>query len=90
MDKYTDLSILYLSILYIEKEKDSFREIVGDSYNIINQGLLRKEEDTFFQYSLISKMHYQSCKTSKKINREQPTIGIEPMTIALQMRCSNL
>ncbi|KAF5818145.1 hypothetical protein HanXRQr2_Chr02g0061451 [Helianthus annuus] len=44
----------------------------------------------FFRYSLISKMHYQSCKTSNKINREKPTIGIEPMTIALQMRCSNL
>ncbi|KAI3829485.1 hypothetical protein L1987_03610 [Smallanthus sonchifolius] len=29
-------------------EKDSFREIVGDSYNIKNKWLLGKEEDTFF------------------------------------------
>jgi len=32
LDKYPDLYILY-----IEKEKDSFRDIVGNSYNIKNQ-----------------------------------------------------
>jgi len=43
LDKYPDLSILY-----IEKEKDSFSEIVGNSYHIKNQWLLPKEEDIFF------------------------------------------
>jgi len=43
LDKYPDFYILY-----IEKEKDSFHDIVVNSYNIINQWLLPQEEDTFF------------------------------------------
>jgi hypothetical protein len=37
----------------------------------------------FFQKDIINHV-------KNKTNREKPAIGIEPMTIALQMRCSNL
>lgn len=37
----------------------------------------------FFQKDIINHL-------KNKTNREKPAIGIEPMTIALQMRCSNL
>lgn len=45
--------IIHTSLYYIytekkqNKEKDSFSDIVGSSYNIINRGLLEKGEHAF-------------------------------------------
>lgn len=43
--------------------------------------------------SLFNVLFFQKDKINhvkNQTNREKPAIGIEPMTIALQMRCSNL
>lgn len=77
-----------LYYIYTEKEKDSFPDLVGSSYNIRNQWLLEKGEDAFsivFDFTRGIINHVKS-----RTNREKPAIGVEPMTIALQMRCSNL
>lgn len=101
MYQYPD-SFVYM---YIQEIKDPFPDlfcrdltapicflfIVGSSYDIIDRRPLEKGKK-FFQYSLKieKKEKFSIMSKIEQTNREKPAIGVEPMTIALQMRCSNL
>ncbi len=65
-----------------------FLLIIGSFYEIIEgEGARRPlgtgKEAFHFRFPIINYL-------KNKTNGEKPAIGIEPMTIALQMRCSNL
>lgn len=47
-------------------------------------------EETFFNILLFQTDIINHVKKKNQTNIEKPAIGVEPMTIALQMRCSNL
>ena len=94
------INIRALLYLYMSKKKtkDSFLDLLYrdrapliSNCRFLRHGrsvTLGKRGKKPFQYSLIS--HYQLCYVKNQTNKEKPAIGIEPMTIALQMRCSNL
>lgn len=74
-----------IDLVYIDQTPPIFF-LIGSSYEIMDRCPLGKGEETFL-ISLIS--YYQLCKKNQTY-REKPAIGVEPMTLALQMRCSNL
>lgn len=86
-------SIVYLSTIYcisIYIQKNIIIYIYNYIYKIKKGGYFI---DLFYRNGTTQFFFFQKSKeiiSKMKTNREKkPAIGIEPMTIALQMRCSN-